>query len=419
MTLRRWTSRSSGPRNGSAATTPVTRVRTLAVASLILVAAAAMALQKLPPRPQAGEGAPGFRLSLTSFAPTRAYATGLGTLTLVGTVRNEGAAALPAETVMLRMYALAGLEYLEGATTVRLPAMEPGTSNTYRWKVQPSAEDAPLVAALVLERQGHVPQIRVLPIQHFAQAPSAFGNGAPAKPEPTARASSSSGWLDNGKVRLRAVQTDSEVAGAFLWSKTPGGWRQTGVALPLAEVFSAEGAQDPWWELLKTKRFVATSSPKRATLSLSGLVGVRWRASVDLALNAGSSVVDASLTLSPRRPMKLFGLRASRFHAGEGSFGPSSSERIGPEPVGAGLASALRWGAITTGMTWPAAPPFDGWTQTLLPTPDGAGHTVIGVEYRSGPGPVLLEAGATVKLRWRIYAISPSAGVGDALKVSF
>jgi hypothetical protein len=390
-----------------------------AVLLTLALTVGAVARQKLPPRPQAGEGAPGFKLTLTSFAPTRAYAVGAGSLQLVGTVRNEGQAALPADTVTLRMYTLAGLDYLEGATAVRLPAMEPGAAVTYRWKVQPTEPDAPLVAALVLERPGHVPQIRVLPIQHFAEAPSAFGSGTPVKPEPTARSASSSGWLDNGKVRVRAFQTDSEVAGAFLWSKTAGGWRQTGVALPVVEVLSAEGAQDPWWELFKTKRFVAASSPKSAGLSLSGLVGVRWRASVSFALNAGSSVVDAEMTLSPRRTMKLYGLRVGRYHAGEGSFGAASSETIGPEPVGSGLASAVRWGPVTTGITWPAQPPFEGWSQALLQTPDGGDYTAIGVEYRCGPAPALLQAGATVKLRWRWYALTPSTTVRDALKVSF
>ncbi len=390
----------------------------LAVALLALTLDAP-ARQKLPPRPQAGEGDPGFSLVITSFAPTRAYAVGTNTVTLVGTVRNVGKAALPADTVLLRMFAVNGLEYVEGTTAIRLPAMEPGASNTYRWKVQPTAPDAPLVAALVLDRQGHVPQIRVLPIQHFARSPSPFGNGAPQKPEPTARAASSSGWLDNGKVRFRAVRTDSEVAGGFLWARTPGGWRQAGMVLPLAEVLSAEGAQDPWWEMLKAKRYTAASTPKRAVLGVSGPIGVRWRASVNLSVNAGSSVVDAELYLSPRRPMKLFGLRLARFYAGEGSFGATASETIGPEPIGTGLASAVRWGAVTTGMVWPGKSLFEGWTQALQATPDGAESSVIGVEYRTGSGPALLAEGATVKVRWRMFAFSPSGTVRDALKVSF
>ncbi len=391
----------------------------LIMAALVALALGSPARQKLPPRPQAGEGEPGFSLVLSSFAPTRAYAVGTGTVTLVGTVRNVGKAALPADTVLLRMFAVTGLDYLEGATTVRLPAMEPGASNTYRWKVQPTAPDVPLVAALVLERQGHVPQIRVLPIQHFAHNPAAFGNGTPQKPQPLAHASSSSGWLDNGKVRLRMVRTDSETAGGFLWTRTPGGWRQAGLALPFAEVLSAEGGQDPWWEMLKAKRFTAAFSPKRAVLGVSGPVGVRWRASVSLALNAGSSVVDAELSLAPRRPMKLFGVRLARYHVGEGSFGADSSESIGPEPVGSGLMSAVRWGAVTTGMVWPGKPLFEGWSQTLQPTPDGAESSVIGVEYRTGGAPVVLQEGATVKVRWRMFAFSPSGTVRDALKVSF
>lgn len=375
--------------------------------------------QKLPPRPQAGEGEPGFGLTITSFASTRAYAVNTGSITLVGTVRNGGSAGLPPETVLLRMYALNGLEYLEGATTIRLPAIEPGASATYRWKVQPTSPDAPLVAALSLERPGHVPQIRVLPIQHFAQNPGSFGNGAPPKPEPSARASSTSGWLDNGKVRLRALHTDSEVAGGFLWTKANGGWRQVGLALPFVEVLSAESAQEPWWEMMKAKRYAASSSRNRAVLGISGPIGVRWRAEVGLSLNAGSSVVDAELRLSPRRRMSLYALRLARLYAGEGSFGAQASETLGPEPIGRGLASAIRWGTVTTGVMWPAQPPYPGWTQALLPTPDGAQYRVLGVEYRAGADPLQLPANATLSIRWRMYAISPSASVRDALRVSF
>jgi hypothetical protein len=367
----------------------------------------------------AAEGPPGYSLTIASFAATRVYAVGTGSITLVGTVRNAGTGALPPETVLLRMYALTGLDYLEGATTIRLPAMEPGASNTYRWKVQPTAPDAPLVAALVIERQGYVPQVRVLPIQHFAQNPTPFGNGTPAKPEATSKASTASGWLDNGLVRLRALQTDSEVAGAFLWCKTSGGWRQTGLALPLIETLSAEGAQDPWWEMLKAKRYTASSSPKRAVLGVAGPIGVRWRASVSFEVRAGSSIIDAEMSLSPRRTMKLYGLRLARFYAGEGSFGSNVSEELSLEPVGKGLASAVRWGTVTTGMTWPSRTPFEGWTQSLQPTPDGGEHRVIGVEFRSGRQPAELQPSATIKVRWRMYAFGASSSVRDALKVSF
>lgn len=373
--------------------------------------------QELAPRPVAGIGQPGFRLALTSFAATRAYATGTGTLVLVGTVRNEGAVAQPAEAVTLRMYALAGLDYMEGATIVRLPAMEPGASSSFRWKVQPTAPDAPLVAALTLEQADCLPQVRVLPIQHFGSAPSAFGAGLPPKPIPWAAAAPVSGWADNGKVRIRALHTNSEAAAAYLWSRTPGGWRQVAFAAPMLEAMSAEGAQEPWWEVFKAKRYSAAMDKTSATLTVSGQIGVRWRCSLSYTVRVGSSVVDCAATLSPRRRMSLSGVRLPRLHMGDGSFGAATSEQIGASGAAGSAPRGIRWGQITAGITLPVEPPFPGWRVSAPATPDGAEYTLVSAEYGPRNVPMTLEAGSVRKLSWRLYALAPSSTVHDALKV--
>jgi len=365
----------------------------------------------------AGEGPPGYALELSSFAATRAYAVGTQTITLVGVVRNVGKAALPADTVTLRMYAVTGLDYLEGATAIRLPVMETGSSGTYRWKVQPTEADAPLVAALVLERNDCMPQILLLPIQHFPDAPAAFGTPGPPKPVPAAQASSSSGWIENGKVRVRVVPTSSEMAAAFLWCKAAGGWRQVGVGMPLIEVQSGEPAQDPWWEAFKINRCSAAVTPQQATLSIAGQIGVRWRATVNFTVNAASSAVDVRLTLAPRRVMQLYGIRTTHLRAGEGSFGAAATETLDPTPVGSGLSRAMRWGEITVGMIWPGRAPYEGWTSSLMTTPEGAEYRVLGAEYR-GAKPVEMHPGSSVTLHWRLYAIAPSKSVRDALRVA-
>jgi hypothetical protein len=270
---------------------------------------------------------------------------------------------------------------------------------------------------LTLEQADCLPQVRVLPIQHFENTPSAFGVGSPPKPVPWAAAAPASGWADNGKVRLRAVHTNSEAAAAFLWSKTPGGWRQVAFAAPMLEVMSAEGAQEPWWEVFKAKRYSAVMDKTSATLTVSGQIGVRWRCSVAYTVRSGSSVVDCAATLSPRHRMSLSGVRLSRMHMGDGSFGATISDEIQPDPARPGGARAIRWGQITAGMTWPQELPLPGWRASALATPDGADHTLVAVEYKPTDVSATLEAGAILKLRWRVYALNPSSTVRDALKV--
>lgn len=405
----------------------------VACASLLALASASGAEQHPRGRLTAGIDDAGYRLTVTSFAATRAYAVGTQTLTLVGSVRNGGTAPQPAEAVTLRMYAVTGLDYFEGATVIRLPAMEPGASASFRWKVQPTTPDAPLVAALTLEQVDRLPQVTVLPIQRFESAPGAFGPALPQRaPQPAKRrqrtaplvasaasgSDGSSGWIDNGKVRLRALHTSSEVAVGFLWARTAGGWRQVAFAGPFFEALSAEGGQEPWWEIFKAKRYTSSQTKTSATLTVTGQIGVRWRCTVSFTVNAGSSAVDCVAMLSPRRSMTLGGIRLTRMHLGEGSFGSAARDSIGPEPLGSGTTSAIRWGTITAGMIWPSNAPASGWRQMLQTTPEGADYRIVGVEYAPPEKPVGLDADATIRIRWRMYALSPSAAVQDAKKIT-
>lgn len=390
--------------------------------AVILLAALAIALQSanqdVPRTRNAAEGSEGYRLEIASFASTRAYAVGIQSIVLVGTVVNRGQGALPSDTVTLRMHAVNGLDYLEGTTIIRLPAMSPGASTTYRWKVQPIAPDAPLIAALTLERSGCLPEVRVLPIQHFSSPPAAFGTPAPPRPAPAALATGTTGWVDNGKVRARVVGTNSDTAALFLWAKANGTWRQTGLAMPLIELLSGEPAQEPWWEGFKVRRCSAAVTPTQATLTVSGQVGMRWRGSVVLGVRKDSSVVDVTATLTSRRTMLLHGVRTCRLHVGEGSFGSSASEVLDPTPVGSALTAAVRWGSLTTGMTYPAVGLLRDWLVAPAATPDGADYMLVGAEYRANATPVEVQPEGAIRLRWRLYTLSPSSSVRDALKVS-
>src|SRR5205823_3049674 len=119
-------------------------------------------LAPAPPRPV-----------IESFAPVKAFVVGDETVTLVGTIRNTSKSAIPAGAWNARLYCLAGLDYTEGDTMPRLPALEPNAATTFRWRVQATSDTAPLVAALALESPGTMPEVRVIGIQHLGAPPPA------------------------------------------------------------------------------------------------------------------------------------------------------------------------------------------------------------------------------------------------------
>src|SRR5207248_9879672 len=135
----------------------------------------------------------------------------------------------------------------------------------------------------------------------------------------------------------------------LLSARTPGGWRRVGTVVTLADVMSAEGGQEPWWEVFKWEEARADNFKGKSSLELSGSVGVRWRATAVLTMFADSSVVEVELQLSSPRSMKLYGLRLSPLLAGEGSFGAAASETLSPRPVWSASVSAVRWCEVTVG----------------------------------------------------------------------
>src|SRR5258708_26277189 len=96
----------------------------------LLISVSGSVNQPLQQKPQTGS------LEIESFACTRAYAAGMSPITLVGTVRNRGAAQISANTLRLRMHVLAGLDYLSGDTAPWAPALAPGKIATFKWQVQ-------------------------------------------------------------------------------------------------------------------------------------------------------------------------------------------------------------------------------------------------------------------------------------------
>jgi hypothetical protein len=373
------------------------------------------AAQNHPPATGAQPLADAPEVRIESFAPARAYAVGTETLTLVATVRNVGKAGLPANTRSGRLVCVAGLDYFEGDTLPKLPEIAPNQAITYRWKVQPTGDDGALVAMFALETPGSAPDARVIAIQHFPEAPP--GNGASVTKLPTARAGSDSAVIENTKLRARIRFSSANVPALFLSSHMPGGWRQAGVCLPLAEALSGEGGQTPWWEVFRVEEMRAVESKTEASLILTGGFGLRWRATFTFTLRADSSVLDARLLLSPLRPLKLSGLRFCPLLAGDGSFGGAASETLPPEAVGPNTVGAVRWGELTVGTVWPNAPMLPGWQAAPLPNVEGADYRLLGVEMRTGDTPVALMQAGMVEARGRLFALAPSRSVYEARRI--
>jgi hypothetical protein len=357
----------------------------------------------------------GPRLIIESLAPASAYAVGSQSVTVVGTVRNVGRQASAAGAYTARIYALTGLDYTEGDTMPKVPALEPNGSATFRWRLMPSAPDSPLVASMALETPGQMPEARVAAIQHFSDPLP--GEPAGFSKESTARAGHGTATIENATIRVRVFESDSNVPALLMSARTPTGWRRVGTTLPAAEVSSAEGGQRPWWEVFRAESMRASVTKGSATLTLTGGFGLRWRGTIILTVRNDSSVVDGRLLLAPLKPVRLMGVRFLPFYAGDGSFGATVAETLAPE-AGDSPTAAVRWGTITVGTTWLDSTSSGEWKTVPLLSPEGADYHLLGAEWQpDGPPPALTQANL-IEFRARLFALNPSGSVADARRVA-
>jgi hypothetical protein len=355
-------------------------------------------------------------LRIESFGCARAFAVGTAPITLVGTVRNSGAATIPANTVRLKMRTLAGMDYLSGDTAPWVPELEAGGAATFKWLVQPTASTGPLVASLTLESSGSIPIVRVIAIPHLAEPPAYEGQST--SKIPVARSGESESVLENNKVRARIVTSDSDIPVLLISVHTSGGWRSVGTCLPLAELMSGEGGQRPWWEVFKSDEVRSIQAKDEASLSVSGGFGVRWRGTITLSLKANSSVIDYALIFSPKRQMKLSGIRICPLYVGDGSFGSTASEVSVFKRSGPNTMSAVRWGEITLGRLERTELLWKDWELFSRPNVEEAAFTLLSTEGLASETPAVYLAGAVITYRARLFSLAPSASVNDAFKVA-
>lgn len=354
-------------------------------------------------------------LRIDSFGATQPVVFGSDTITMVGTIRNVGNAASAQGAAFARMHCLTGLAYVEGDTIPLLPALAPGASVTYRWKVRPDDPDGPLVASLTVMPQGKPQVVQVIPIPHLNHRPSNAG-----APTPGAYAKGGhDALLQNNRIRIKVWRNGGTPPILQLSVRSGGGWRQVGMVSPVAEVLSAEGGQHPWWELFRAERITASSSPTRSQLTLTGGFGLRWRATVVLSLAAGSGAVEARFSFSPIRKVKLHGIRICTLLSGDAARGAANADKLDPEPSDENVVTAFHWNGTTVGLLRPDAPPMREWTWHPIPDITGADYHISGAEARTPGGPVDMEIDGLVETRARVFALTPSTSVTDAKKMRF
>jgi hypothetical protein len=353
-------------------------------------------------------------LTIESFGPARAYVVGKERVTLVATFRNTGSTPLPPDTITARVYGLAGLDY-EGTIFQKLPGLDANSAITLRWQTVSIRTDIPLVASVGLDIPEQPRLVRVVPIQQFDRSPP--GDSAGFSPKASARARGVSGVLENERLRARIATTNANVPALFLSVRTDTGWQRMGVMLPLAELMTAEGGQQPWWEVFRAERIQADNQATGASLTLTGGFGLRWRATFDLTLRTGSSVLELRLRCVPLRQVRLSGVRFMPFYAGERSFGAEITEQMPAEVVGQHTLAAMRWNRITFGTLLSNAPLFPDWETVSLPDVTGASYRVLGAEMRALNVPSSMTPASLVEVRGRIFALTPSDSVQDAMRI--
>ncbi|MGC8669241.1 MAG: hypothetical protein ACP5VE_14110 [Chthonomonadales bacterium] len=356
--------------------------------------------------------AEGLTLIIQNLVPTQVWATGTSDLLIAGTLRNAGSKPLPAGAAVVRFFTLSGLDYVSGDTSPRLPALAPGQSVTYTWRVRPTAPDARLSVALSLEEPNTPPQVRMIAIPHLLASPPE--DTAPAGNAGNVRVAGLDALLQNDRMRLRLVGGNL----AMLSCRTPGGWRTVGAIYPLVQCVSAEAGELPWCEGFQPSSVEAITEKDLVGVLIRGSIGTKWRASLKLVARNGSAGIEEYLWLTAQKSLQLWRVRFSPLHVGAGSFGSAASEALPCSVSGPNFVSACRWGEITCGIVTQGLPPIRGWQSITLDPAPGADYRTMGNEWSAPGEPAMIPRGGVIEMRAKLFALHPSLSVQDAMKVS-
>lgn len=413
-------------------------------------------------------------LQIVGFVPVKPFAVGMNNIALAGVLRNNGTVPVSVNQFIARVFTLAGLVYANADNISNVPQLNPGAEASFQWTVQPTSMQGPLVAAMAIQGNNYIPQAKVIPIYHFSDYP--YHNNGNIVNGPKAVADENEGVIENQRMRVAVLMTDTSVGSLFLSCREGMGWRMIGVSLPIAATLSGEGSQIPWWEVFRINDMKVRNSKQFATLILNGVIGLRWGATVTFSLQDNSPLLRVNLRLTPLKPMNLSGVRLCDLMAGNSSFGsptevldgdsksnsgssnsqpvanssaptPSADSNAGAstssqstpahqappgqttpvqtysspsassidQGLGVNGMSIARWGNITVGVRSPYCTSLPQWRDAPVVQVPGTEYYALGATLQTNGNPTVISPGQYLDFESRIILVSPSVRALDAI----
>ncbi len=417
----------------------------VAAAAILLVALGSQkAICQANPTPPALAPAPDIRVDF--FGAEKGYAIGANDVTMLCVLRNVGRAALPANALRVRCYALAGLDYTDGELTPLVPPLMQQQAVAFRWRLQPTDPKAALVASVLLTKVedkpvsgpgvspastssaisadprnvqpiSYIPKAVLAVVPHIAgSTPDIFGFTAPA-----AVSGATSARIGNDRLSLTIAHVSGNGAVGLLAAKSLAGWDYVGVAWPLAQIRTSIDGQSPWWNSFRWTHSESHSEPGSASLDLFGLCGDVWEAQITIETHKDSGILAGRLRLKARKTCRLFGVQLPRLI--------SPSDRTHPVPSSDGSASlvitnptgdvsdnlaAVHKGLVTSGLAWTAHAPVTDWLAIPLPPGDMDHTEQLGVQWVGGDHGEVVLPGGIIDFNFRLFCLSPGDSVRDA-----
>ena len=260
----------------------------------------------------AGQTAPSASdASLSYFGAETVLPAGANRVTVIGIVRN-GSEPLPANSLRMRLYPLTNLDYTFGETRPVLPALGPNQTATCRWTLSTKSGDSAATVAVFLESVR--PDFAFRTQTRIALLPF-LGPTGPEIAAPTVKISTAPGAppVFADLLKLRAYKDADGNAALGVFVREGKYWSSPAFAFPLISVSSGELGQNPWEEpfrLLKTRIIPA---PTSTTLLLSGEIGRRWTAEVEIEILRDTVAANGKVRLIARRDVVLSSLALPTF----------------------------------------------------------------------------------------------------------
>ncbi|MCX6361040.1 MAG: hypothetical protein NT029_14615 [Armatimonadetes bacterium] len=378
----------------------------------LAVALVVLALTQGAPPPPAATVQPAQPPKLVYAGSSTAFVCADSLFAAVAVLMNSGQMKSAGHRV--EFFAANGLEYAGGDTRPSIPELDPGAWHAVRCSMAPTKVDSPLVLGAVSKQDGAIPTYVVQPLHHLETDPGAEAQRVPAAPGGRVRGKRA--YVETLNLRVSVETTVAGVPLLLLACRTKSGWRRAGAVAPLASVLSAESGQEPWWEVMKLDEMSVSAAADAAVLTLSGSVGLRWKATATIALRVGRSAADITLRLSPLKSVTCRAVRLAPFCAGDRSFGAAVAESLIPASDARGGVGAVRWGEITTGVAVDPASASMQWSPSFVPVVPGLDYVPITFEWAPTSAASALAAGVRLEFKARLFAMPGTVTVQEAMR---